>query len=107
MTGTENIKNALKWAIGFGMKFEDALEDGKISMTEWFGLGLKATGIVGVIKNATEAWDEFEDLNEEERIEVVNFVQTELDLENDQVEEYIEKAFELLVSLALFFTNKE
>jgi hypothetical protein len=99
--GIENLKTALGFAIGLGEKIEIALsDDGKITWTEIFGFIPILTSVPSVIKAAPELVDEFKDLDQAEKDDLKIWLETELDLQNDKVESYIEKAFELLLALS-------
>ena len=52
-----------------------------------------------VIKSGTKIKDEFLDLDDDERKELLDLVQSELDLNNDKIEEITEKAIEFLFNL--------
>ena len=99
--GIENIKVALVAAIVFGQKIEKNLaDDGKISLTEALGIGATSfTDVVKVIKAGSKIKDEFIDLDDDERAEIIELVKNELDLENDKIELIIEKAVAFLVQL--------
>ena len=108
MYGIENLKIALGFAIGLGEKIEKALaDDGKITWNELFSFIPVLTGVPAVIKAAPQLLDEFKDLSEAEKAELHDWLVTELDLDNDKLEEYIEKGFELLLALSALINIKE
>jgi len=99
--GIENLKIAAEAAINFGMKIEKNLvDDGKISVAEALGIGAGSFGdIVKVIKSGTQIKAEFIDLDDDEREELIDYIEEKFDLENDKVEKVIEKSIEMLVGL--------
>ena len=100
MYGIEKIKNAAKAVIEFGGKLEEALEDGKIRFTEAVSIAIgTAPDAFEVAQDAAEIKQEFNDLNEEEKEQIVEYVVLELDLDADNIELIIEKGFELLVAI--------
>lgn len=98
--GIDNLKIALVAAINFGESIEKNLDDGKITLAEALGIGAGHFGdIVRVLKNGTKIKAEFLDLDESERLELVELVKDELDLNNEHIEVIIEKAIEMLLSI--------
>lgn len=101
MFGIENLKTALAFAIGFGMKIEDALlDDGKVTTKELLGFIPTLTKLPGLIRAIPHLKEEYTDFTEEEKIEINTWLVTTLDLDNDLIEEYIETAFAFLVALS-------
>lgn len=99
--GVEYSKKALKAMAEIAMKIEAKNEDGKVTFMEAVTVAIaKFTDIVAVIKNATYLRGEYLDYTDEEREEVVEYLKTELDLENDVVEVLIEKTFAVALSMA-------
>ncbi len=99
--GISTIKKAAKVAVNLGMKVEDALaDDGKVSFMEVVGIAVGAfPGIFDVVRNAGALKLEYNDLSDEERDELVEYVIEELDLEADNIEAIIESGFDVLVSI--------
>lgn len=97
--GIENLKVVLKAAADFGEQTAAVLEDGKIKTTELFNYIDELMQIPGVIKAVPNLKAEFKDLDENEQAELVSYVELELDLPNDQVEGFIEDAFEWTLRL--------
>ena len=99
--GIENLKVAIVAAINLGEKIEKNLaDDGKITLIEAFGIGASSFGdVVKVIRSGNDILDEYNDLEDDEWTELVELVKDELDLENDRLEEIIEKAVEFLSQL--------
>ena len=99
--GIEKIKNALISSITLGEKIEKNLsDDGKLSWAEALSIGVSSVGdIVKIAQSAKEIKAEFLDLDESEKQEIKEIISNELDLENDKLENIIEKAFDFLNAL--------
>jgi len=101
MAGIDNLKTALGFAIGLGEKLESALaDDGKVTWNELFGFIPILTSVPAVIKAAPELLKEFDDLDDAEMADLTLWLETELDLQNDKIEDYIEEGFQLLLALS-------
>lgn len=99
--GVEYTKKALKAMAEIAMKVESKNDDGKVTFMEAVTVAIgKFSDIVAVIKNATYLKKEYLDYSDEEREIVIEFLKTELDLDNDTVEVLIEKTFAVALSVA-------
>lgn len=100
MIGIENIKKAAKAVIKFGVKLQEALEDGKFTMLEGISIAIgSAPDAFELATNAQELKAEIQDLTKDEVVELVDYVVDELNLDNENVLEIIEAGVELLVAL--------
>lgn len=99
--GIENLKVAVIAVITLAEKIEDKnADDGKISLGEALSVGVGSFGdIVKVVKSGKQIKDEFIDLDLAEKEELLSLIKDELDLDNDKVEDIVEKAVELLIDL--------
>jgi DNA primase large subunit len=99
--GTENLRIAISAGINLGIRIEKNLQDdGKISLGEAIAIGGASFGdVVKVIQKGVKIKDEFLDLTEDERNELVILIKNDLDLQDDKVENIIEKALDFLVAL--------
>lgn len=99
--GIEKSSDAVIALCKLGMKIESALEDdGKISKSE--AIGIAASSAISVIKtgmNTSEIIKEYKDYDDEEREVLKQLVKKELDLIDDNLEEIIEKAISVSLSL--------
>jgi len=95
----KELKDALLVFINLGEGIEDKLEDGKITFIEYMALVPKAFGIIQVIKNGEILADQIKNLTEDGREDLKQFVATELDLDNDKLEEIIEMVFVTILTL--------
>ena len=108
MYGTQKIKEALDFGFGFAQTIKEALaDDGKISgIGEYIKIAKSVKPALEVIKSIGEMKDEFVDLDPMERDEIVEYFSEKFDLDNDEVELKIEKAFALLLSIADFVVDE-
>jgi len=101
MNDIESLKVALSFAIGFGMKIEDALlDDGKITTKELLLFVPLLTKVPALIRSVGDLKNEFVDLTDEERKELNAYIAETLDLDNDTIEEYVETAFTFLFAMS-------
>lgn len=92
----------VKKIIALGMTLEDALEDNKITLDEWGKLAWKGAGLGSILKDWDELAEEINDLDEQEMETIVKTISEELDLDNDHLEEILEKGFEAIRHLVDF-----
>lgn len=97
--GIENLKKLLKAGLSFGKNAAKALEDKKMSFFEAVGLIPEAFSLISVGKTWSEVQNEINDLTEEEKDEIHQFVADEFDIPNDKVEVFIEHSLEQIISL--------
>ena len=102
MVGIESIKDALGTVIKVGTTVEDALEDKKINFFEAISIAKNSIGLWGVVKDFSNIKEEFLDLDDDEKDELIEFFAEELDLENDAVEIIIEKCFDFIINATAF-----
>lgn len=104
--GIENIKTLLGFLIGIAHRAdkvtaEDSAGGKKITGTEWLGSVTLLTGVPAVIRAIPELNDELNDLDDEERTELYEWVKEEFDISNDKLEAVIENA--VYAGLYLFY----
>lgn len=97
--GIEELKEVLKFVIEFGEAADKALLDKKFEISE-LALLMGPFMLIGpAFEGLDKVGGEIKDLDEAELVELKLFVETELDLANDKVEEIIEKALAIGVQL--------
>ena len=101
--GIEKLKKALAAVIGLGTTITESLADESISAGEWVKISFSGIKLAAAVKDFKALKIEFKDLDETEKAELIAYVETELDLENDQVEAMIEEAFAVLITFATGF----
>lgn len=104
--GIETLKKTATAVVKLGLKVEDALEDGKITFFEALSIGIgTAPEAFALAQKGTQLKQEYTDLSDAEREELVTHVVEEFELESDKLEAVIEAGFELLVSLEKLFAK--
>jgi len=111
MANTKELKEALKFVIELGNGLGKSLEDDKFSFTDAINFLPAAKALPAAFSGIKEIPDEIYDLDERERLDLVEFVKAELDLVQDEAELIAEKAFSVLSEIfglvKLFLPNKE
>ena len=98
--GTDNIKKALKFIGTLTNSIVKSLQDdGKIKGMEYFQIAMTLPGLIPVFRNIEQIVDEYYDLDETEMDELKAYFASEFDIPNDQIEDKIEKAFNILLAL--------
>lgn len=100
MVGIENLKLAVKFALGLTKGVVEKLDDKKLTLWEIISLGPQLLALPGLIQNASDLYDELQDLTDEETDELFEYAKEEFDLTDENVENVIEKAFDLVNALA-------
>jgi len=100
MAGIENLKEiiALGGDVTFG--FARSLEDGKLSFQDLPNFLPAARTLLPAIKDIDQVDDEFADLDDSERAELIAYFADRFDLPSDEVERVIEKLFRVGLDLA-------
>jgi hypothetical protein len=107
MLGIENLKKLLNAGLNFGKSAAKALEDKKVSFFEAIGLVPEVFALIGIGKTWSEVQAEINDLEDDEKDEIYDYVKTEFDIPNDKVETFIESALMNIISLnALIYQFK-
>jgi len=99
--GIENVKKFIAFGVGLGMSFEDALKDGKITLKDYVLFVDDVMKIPGIVGGAKHLKEELTDFTPEERAELIVWFKDEFDIENDKVEEVIEKAIDAATGMVL------
>jgi len=101
----ENLKDALATVIKIAEKTDEALEDGKVSISEGVGIAFSAIGLIKVVKDIKTISAEYMDLTDDQKTELAEWFKNEFDLRNDNVEEIVEMVFASLLSLGDLFDS--
>lgn len=111
--GIENLKKPVGAVINLGVSIDQAMaEDSaggkKITRSEALSIAFKTVpDIWSTWKNWGDIKDEYKDLDNAERTEMVAWAQAEFDLENDYVEAKIEAGLEAAAAVEKFFSIKK
>lgn len=99
MLGIENLKKVALFGITLGSDVAKVLADGKVSVLEGFSLLPDLMGITGIIQSAPDIKAEFADLTSEERAELNAYIQGTFDIEDDVLENKIEKGIAAAIAV--------
>lgn len=95
----EQTKQMLDAAIALGQGFEKSLADGKLSLLDIPNFIAFFTVLIPAIEGAEEIPYEFATSDPEQLEELKQYLKTKLDLEDDQLESFIEDAFDVLTKI--------
>lgn len=98
MYGIENLKKMVKFACDFTKEVATAMSDGKFQWSEAFGFIDEIMQIPGVVKSWPEVKQEIGELSLEERQALYDYLVTEFDIPNDEVEAKIEASLQWVLN---------
>lgn len=101
--GVDNLKKAIKFGIDLTKQIETAGADG----WDWKDPILfldDLMAIPGIITSGDEIKAEFNDLDEAEKVELLNYFTTNFDLANDKTEAVVESALALVLQVLTLLT---
>lgn len=98
MYGIDNLKRMVKFACDFTKQMSSAMADGKFSWTEGFGFIDELLQIPDVVKAWPEVKNEISELSTEEREQLYQYLVTEFDIPNDEVEVKIEQSLNWVIN---------
>jgi len=99
MANTKELQEALKFVIELGNGLGKSLEDDKFSFSDLANFLPAVMAVPAAFGGINEIPNELDDLDEQERLDLIAFVEAELELEQDKAEEIAEKAFLILTEL--------
>lgn len=102
---SDNLKQTLHTIINTSMTIDQALEDNRISPLEWAQIAIKSIGFWKVIKEFETIKEEIASLNQEEKTDLINFVQKQFDLRDDKLEETVENLFETFLQVSIVLAS--
>lgn len=102
VTGIKELKELLKFVVEFGEAIELALVDKKFEISELSYLIAPLMQVGAAFEGLDKMGGELKDLSEAEAVELRLYVEEELDLRSDKLEEIIEKALALGVMMYSF-----
>lgn len=95
-----HLKNAVILCASLVNSIYEKLEDGKLKFFEGLQLALELSKVNEIIKNAALIKAEYQDLDESERLQLVDAVKDELNIANEKAERVTEYSFELLTLIS-------
>ena len=100
--GIKETKELLKFVIDFGEAIETALADKKFEIAELSLLIAPLMQVGPAFEGIDKLGGEMKDLTEAEMAELKAYVEDELDLKNDNLEEIIERGLGLAITIYSF-----
>lgn len=97
--GLKETKELVRFVLSLAEATVGSLDDGKIGLTDamrFFGC-LKLAG--PALKGLADMKDEIMDLSENEKQELIKFINDEFDLKNDMIEKIVEQSLAGLICL--------
>lgn len=97
--GLKETKEAIDCALAFGMSIDKSLADGKVTLTDIPFFFPSFVLLLPAVEGADQIALEFKLASQEELDELKAYVNSKLDLRDDQVEQFIEDAFGLVLTI--------
>ena len=97
--GIENIKNCVGFVLDITADVQTALADGKFGLRDSFLFVDDVPQVPKVIRSAAKFWDEFQDLDETEQAEIVDFVIERLQCNTEKAKAIIVQSFKTAMSI--------
>ena len=101
MLGIKETKEALEFAAAIGNATGISLQDGKFDTLDIVNYINALSKFPAAVENAAEIPKELDDLDEAEAAELVEFVQTKLDLPQENIEQAIEDHLAVVATIYL------
>ena len=96
--GIDGIKEILIAGFALAQTTTLALEDGFQAFQDILAVAPQAMNVSTVIKkDLAQAKEEYNDLSDDERNQIIEFVKEKFDIANDEVEAKVEQVFKLLM----------
>jgi len=95
----ENIKNCVGFVLDITADVQTALADGKFNLKDSFLFVDDVLQVPKVIRSATRFWEEFQDLDEEEQAEIVDFVIARLNCNTAKAKAIIVQSFRTAMAI--------
>jgi len=100
MAGVKELQDVVRFGLAMGNALGEALEDGKLSMSDLFKVLPALMTANAALEGIGKVPEELKDLDESEYQGLVAEMKAEFNLENDDMEAKIEKAYEVALKVA-------
>jgi hypothetical protein len=97
--GIENIKNCVGFVLDITADLQTALADGKFGLKDSFLFVNDIPQVPKVIRSAAKFWTEFQELDEMEQSEIVDFVIQKLQCNTEKAKDIIVQSFKTAMSI--------
>ena len=99
MLGIENLKKVLSFVLRLANKVDEVTQDG-FQWQDAVSLFPNLIDAIGVVKSGKDAYNEFLELDDAEKDELLDFIQTEFDIADEDLEDVVESAFDTIFAVA-------
>lgn len=99
MSDTKELKEAIKFVIELGNGLGKSLEDDKFTFGDVLNFLPAVIAVPAAFGGISEIPNELNDLDETERLDLIEFVRSELDIEQEKAELIAEQAFLVLTQI--------
>jgi hypothetical protein len=100
MEGTENIKTCVGFVLDLTEDVQKSLADGKFNLKDSLLFVDNVPQVPQAIKSAFRFWAEFQEMDEAEEEEVLQFVRDRLNCNTDRAKEIVVQSFQVAMTIA-------
>lgn len=100
MAGIDNIKVIVGFVLDLTADAQKALADKEFNFKDSFLFIDNVAQIPSAVRSAKKFWEEFQDLDDQEQAEIVDFVCSKLECTNDKAKRIIVQAFKTAISVS-------
>lgn len=105
MEGISELKDVVLFVAKLGNGIASSLEDGSVGVADAVKLLPAMAALFPALSGIEQLPAELKDLDEAEQKEIIDLFKANLEVENDNVEQYAELGFEVSVKLAKFIVS--
>jgi hypothetical protein len=100
MQGTENVKVIVGFVLDLTADAQKALADGKFQFKDSFLFVDNAAQVPKAVRSAAKFWEEFQDIDEAEEADIIQFVIDRLHCEKEKAQRVIVHSFKTAIAVA-------
>ena len=97
--GVKDLKELVLFVCKLANGFVKSMQDGKFNLLELVNFVPAVTALPAAIDNIDEVPAQLKDMDDAEREEIIQAVKDELDFEDEDIEEFVEDAFAVVLPL--------
>ena len=101
MAGVEKLKKALSFGITVVVKVDEVTQDGWQWIPDSVALFPTLIEIPGLIRDGKEIWAEFQEVDDDEKQELLTFAKEKFNILDDELENVVESVFDWFYQTAL------
>ena len=98
--GIDKVEDAFIASINLYEKVDDALEDGKITVTEWSGIIIKVFPVIKAFRDGKLLWAQIQDIDADEADILTKLVEDELQCSSEKAKKVVDAAVKQLTATA-------